>query len=365
MSRKFLTVATACVAMGALAIGSAVYSAGAAFAEDVPLTFGSDSDYGTPPVPPPMPEADGGATQPETTWDAGYDVEPVAGSPEELGSPDAGEPVVLEDYPAPAPGGFVYVDGEAEAAGGDVIEIAPEAGEIVEEAPVVLDADVSGWNDTAAPVVLSGGPCDAGCGPAYTPPAPVAPAVDGCTGFKGCNSCGDTRRCCPDHYITFGPEVLPGIGFGAQFGYRLTRSRNSSISAEVGFSYQDLWEEFMGEGLRGSYWAIRAGIRIDFANPCARFVPYARVGLQLWELSQVRTGATDSPLGFEDVSVDLIDFDQPGTHFGAYAAIGFDVRINKNWTTGPEFGYIWGKNVDEGGNDGTSPVFRWNFTYNF
>ena len=360
MSHKLLTFAIILTTGGVLAFGALP-----AQADDVPQTFGSDSDYGTPPVPPPMPvdEAtpESGA---ETTWDSGYDVEPVAGTPE-----DPGQPVVLEDYPAPAPGTageFIYVDGEAEPAADEVIEIAPEAAAPAED---VIIEDVSGWNDTAPPVIMSGSPCDTGCGPApapYVPPA--APAVAGCRGFQGCGTCGDSRRCCPDHYINFGPEVFPGLGFGFNFGYRLVKRRSSAISAEIGFSYQDLYDEFMGEDYRGSYWAWRMGVRFDFANPCAKMIPYARGGLQLWELSQVRDDPIPGPgpvVHFTDIEYDFIKFHKPGTQFGFYAGVGVDFRFSKNWTMGPEISYIHGINVDEGGKDNSSLLFRWNITYNF
>ncbi|MCA9316983.1 MAG: hypothetical protein KDB73_15965 [Planctomycetes bacterium] len=310
--------------------------------------FGSGSDdYGLPPVLP-----NGRTAQPAPA--------PVA-APSPVAPAPAPRPVVVSsyDHPAPPPSGFTHTAWEGDEEMPVVVEDAPvpfEEGPIVEDAPITLEEDVVIEtpiieSSPRMPLAYQGAPsgyampCAQPCG------SPCAPKSD---------------CCCPSHYFEFGPEVIPGIGGGFNFGWRFSRSRNVTWAAEIGASYQDLWEEFIGEGLTSKYWAIRLGLKAEFGscNDCFRW--FAKGGLTLFELAQPRSEFPgDEEFSSQDNLGGLIDFNKEGSCLGLYAGFGFDWKVGRNWTIGPEIGYFIGENLSRGGDMNRSPYFRLNIAYNF
>ena len=171
------------------------------------------------------------------------------------------------------------------------------------------------------------------------------------------------ERCCSETYISIGPEVTPGLGFGAQFGWRFLRRSNFALAAEIGFSYQDLTKWFMREGSSSKYWGARFGVKAEFGDVNRRrFVPFVRTGMQLIGVDIPRARESFQELVFR---YDFTRFDRQGTSIGAFASVGFDVAAGPKWQIGPEVGFFYGVNTTRGGDDNYSLFSRLNFTFNF
>ncbi len=309
--------------------------------------FGSDSDldYGLPPVLPKAADVSGSASAPSSPA-------PVpAVAPAATTAPAPRRVVGAADHPAPPPVGFISTWDEGEEVLPETLDTPPvpdtDGGETVMEEEFVVGSDPTPAEAVAPPSAVG----DHG--------APL--------GWQNPYSRGRARACCcPSHYFEFGPEVLPGIGGGFNFGWRFHRGRNVTWAAEIGASYQDLWEEFIGEGLTSKYWAIRLGLKAEFGDCNCRLRPFIKGGVTLFELAQPRASFPSDPnfSGQDDLG-DLINFDKEGSNFGVYAAIGFDWKINRSWTIGPEVGYFLGENLSRGGDVNRAPYVRLNISYNF
>lgn len=251
---------------------------------------------------------------------------PTGPIPTAIGSPDSMPVEIIvsdEESPAPppppapdeaTPPSIVVEDGVIEDE--VVIEVAPEAyagPTLVRNAP--------------------GGPC--GC----------KQAAGAC-----CDCCDPTWPC---WYLEVRTELLPGIGMGVNYGRRFGQMLGGTLYGELGVSFQDMWEPFTGEEEAGDWWQVRAGFRLERAcDYCARFQPYLRGGLALMVLNG----------DLDDIKQSTFNFDEDGSYFGGYVAVGLNLSLGRKLRMGPEIGLSggWGQ-----GDFGWTPQFSWNLDIDF
>jgi hypothetical protein len=303
-----------------------------------------DTGYGDPPV---LPQGVVQPADPARTPAGALPTRVVV--PVSSGTPGSVR-ALQADYPAPAPG-WARPDGDDEPV--EYVEDETLEGEPAAPMPEPTYIEEVPAEAASLPLMLQGAPAG------WSPPAPVYRATAcGC----GASPCA----CCPTHYFQFGPEVVPGFGGGFNFGWRFSRRGNMTLAAEVGASYQDLWEEFTGEGQTTKYWGMRLGLKAEFGSCRAKFRPFVKGGITLFELATPRsTFAQDGEIRGQDKLGGLIEFNKEGSNLGVYGALGFDWCVGRSWSIGPEFGYFIGENLSRGGDANRSPYFRLNITYNF
>jgi hypothetical protein len=161
-------------------------------------------------------------------------------------------------------------------------------------------------------------------------------------------------------------NVLPGIGFGVQFGAIIKRTDCVIWSIEGGMSYHDFTDVISPDVSGSKLFVANLGVRALFL-PASRIHPFATAGIGWWH-------ATGSPA---QVEVAQIDF--RGDYIGGYLGFGALFEIDSKWTTGPEFRFFMGSNIEalpaRSDNNATAqrglrhfsyiPMVYWHLHYNF
>lgn len=176
--------------------------------------------------------------------------------------------------------------------------------------------------------------------------------------FNACNTCApDPCGCgdgCPEGYVGMSGNVLPGLGFGMQFGYIFERTPCIIWSVEGGMSYHDMTNIISPDISSAKMFMANVGVRALFL-PQSRIHPILTAGVGWYHA----TGAPGT------VEVAQIDF--AGDYLGGYVGFGAMYELSDRWTTGPEFRFWLGSNIEalpaRSSNNATAPRGKRHFSY--
>jgi hypothetical protein len=165
--------------------------------------------------------------------------------------------------------------------------------------------------------------------------------------FAGCRSrvAGYER----DWYAGGSFTAVPGVGLALEGGKVVARPDTFDLAVEAQIVRHFLDDKDFaddGEADHGRMTAVRLGLKHSTSPGAKRHATF-RYGAQFYR-------ATGVP--------GIVD--RPGDYVGAYAGIGFETELSRNWTMGPEISVAVLRGEGDIGVE-VVPTFFWHFVFDF